>query len=330
MGGFAIDHKHFFFDNNFLSVLCKDPHGQKIQKWNESLKSHGIVREQRLAKFLATPFVMLESIGINVKSLTIPKIDIPDNLLKSGQVEELKHYLYDKAYQRYSEHPELQANKIKDRVGVQKRHFTEFGADFFEEVVGYNSQTENFQKSIYQTLAFDYLQKFNYPGELHNEALASFTVDILRGPGHGWNLSQARLIYGRWSQIGPGLLARNEITQDEFDRVNREEYCYRPSSDLVDTEITHFSTVGWYENGQLHPVVCFTCDPSVKTKFRAALYRFLVQDALVKAKEIEKRNESVIPFKLFEPRHGMICICCRNTGEITDVIDVGETDEIII
>ncbi len=125
------NYRHFYIDSNFFWVLCKDPKGEKIKNWNESLKQFKIVPNEKMVHFIGTPFMLLEAIGSPHRKIQISAPKIPEQLLKSGSIEELKKYLYDHAYNVFSGQQLLQPEEILEAVKKTDELWNRIWSKFF-------------------------------------------------------------------------------------------------------------------------------------------------------------------------------------------------------
>ncbi len=311
----------FLFDNNFLSVLRKDASGKKIERFNQSILEKKIIPGPTKAESLVSPFTLLEVIGSPHKQIRLPRLVPPKELLVPEKVEDLKHFLFDGAFNYYSTHPDLSRDEIKAAVDVERTKGTAFGKQLFEETIAHNTDRTGFENRLYQALAFDYIQRFQYPAPIEDYVVASFLGDITRAPSHDWNISWARIIAYGWKRISPELERTGQVTAAERYKVKKRGYCFKSHTDLLDTEVIHYASVGWLANGEMHPVICFTCDASLeKTHFRMALYKTLANQAEEALVGVEERTGKKLPFTPIPLRSGTIAICSNQTGEVLHIL----------
>ena len=254
----------YYFDNNIFWLLCKDRDGKKVDAFNESLIEHKIVHSPKTVELLASPFTLLESISSPHRDIAPPKIQIPSDLIEKADTEDIKEFLLERSILYYSEQPSLKREAILASVENQFEYGTVFGKKLFKSVIAHNTQSTSFEKNIYQALAFDYIQKYPYPRSIMAKMISSFAVDVFRSASYGLNISWARTIYSTWNSFDPEQLKKFQISLEDVKQIQKEKYCFKFNSDYMDTELTHFSTVGWNQNVDLHPVICFTGDPIEK------------------------------------------------------------------
>jgi hypothetical protein len=309
---------HFYFDNSFFWCLSKDATGAKVKKINESLEEFNIIKGQQDITIIASPFTLLESIGIS--KIPMPQITPPANLLDKNCIEELKFFLSEQAYIFFSQQEKLKLESIIKATEEQQKFGSDFGKMLFNDVIAHNVQQEGFAEKIYQHLALDYIHKFKYPDHILESVSESFIADILRSTCIGWNASQARLISMAYNKLSLIYLSEGAITEEDHQNILDKDYCFKLTSDLMDTELTHIATVGWGEKESQYSTVCFTIDPPNKVKFRLLIYSILAQIAYdtVKNEDDKKR----LPFEYVEMKTGIVCICCNKTGEILEKIEV--------
>lgn len=312
----------FLFDNNFFWALCKDRTGKKISCFNEALAKTKVISGRVNVEFLFSPFTLLESIGSPHRGIPSPRTEPKPHLLTSKMIPELFAELYEQAYDYYSHHPSISCEVIKEKVAEQRNYGSSFGRDFFEKVIAHNTKREGFESSIYSALALDFIQTYQYPPHLQDDVITTFIDHIVRMPSHGLNVSWARVIDPAWKRNADDFERHGLISKADRRKVRDEDYCFKRTTDMVDTEVTHYATVGWYFESQLHPVVCFTSDlVSEKIKFRIGLYKFLAGQIETFLTDKEKAGNA-LPFKRIPLAAGRVAICDQQSGDILEVISV--------
>lgn len=315
-----LNSSRFYLDNNIFWALAKDHKGKKLDQFSRSLVEFKVIDSPRSVELLASPFSLLESIGSPHRRIEPLQIELSKELLKAGDPEDIKEFLLNSSISYFSKIPSLGLNSLQDAVEEQSNFGTEFGRDLFKRVISNYTRSSSFEEYIHQALAFDYIQKYPYPKEMIQRMVTSFAVDAFRAPGQGYNICWARIIGHLWNSIEPKDFKRYQISKEDDLKVKREDYLYKFNSDLMDTELTHISTVGWCADEKLHPVICFTSDPPEKVKFRIAIYKALLSSAEERISKIKEE----IPFKPIPFQPGFVAICEHRSCRILEVFDVSQ------
>ena len=118
--------------------------------------------------------------------------------------------------------------------------------------------------------------------KLHVDAeLLRCTVYYLQ---QGYNVAFTKLVksffIGIKNELKEELLSKNPgITTNNVDRLFEKvekSLSLKASSDLVDTEIIHFATIGWNTSNDFLGVECFTCDNYEDLKWRVIMYKTII------------------------------------------------------
>lgn len=296
---------HFILDTNVRMKLV-GKHGHKFQQnLDTSSVVNGIYKEPRQIQFLPTPFSYLETCGFTESELTIPSYN---GEVSFDDIEEAKARLFTYAYEVYSANPLFSAKELQERLYRQKLKIDRKFHAIFTASIEVDFTKWNFEGLVRNALSWDFMTSYSYPKNVRDSFITSFIVDTIRGLDYESNYSNARALYWTWLDIRNELIARDELTRRQAKRISRRYFHFRRIGDLVDTEIVHFAVSGFNKDGKNHPVVCFTCDPIYKVKFRLSLYRDLIKMAHETATRLnnEKRN---VPFRIRSYSEGYVCVC---------------------
>lgn len=316
-------YNHIYFDTNFFSLMRTDS-GSKINVFNDSCAKFKILKKDYQP--VVTPFLFLETIGLPMKSVGLPNVKCDLKITSIDDLDIYKNEIFEQAYNFYSTHKILSKENITEYVNAQHYRGSEFGKKLFSDIISVNTQIEKFDHQIHWALAYDYIQKhLNYPKNFRDILIHSCLFDLGRSSVRNLNISQARVIKHVWDKHVDLFVKNRDITKSQKSMIKKREYCFKTTSDLVDTEITHFANIGWLIKNEYHPVMCVTCDDNIeKIKFRLGLYK----------SQVKSLHESLIdisnqPTHNFRFQEGAVVVCSRQTGEIKEIIELEQLNTIL-
>ena len=117
---------------------------------------------------------------------------------------------------------------------------------------------------------------------------------------------------------------------DSYQRKIMEDFIsnaqYHEGKDLMDTELIHMTTIGYFNEGKRHPVYAYTCDDYEKVLSRIFIYKFILEGIFKMIKqevEIRKNQDIINQIENYSIAEGKI-VCLNHDIQIEKVLDVKE------
>lgn len=306
---------HFAFDTNILWKICKSDIA--YHAWSQGMASHRLTPEDGIWGTVPRPFLFIETLGIKPG---FPNITLPASFCgMDADPESIKRHLYTQALAHYKALPALSAKSLAKEYYSQRERATLAGQrlldDFFLRVV----KTKGFEVPIQSHIAMNFVNAYIVPEQIKGRFRNSIEVDIFRSLGEHRNINQTRVLELSWDYWIPTLIKRGLMTLETVERISKSLEL-KKARDLGDTDIVHLPVLGFSQDNVVHPVTVFTADPPQKIKDRIYVFKTLAAVIYDKLAEIAKLNPA--PFPLLQPVHGNVVLCDKDTGAISEVVDV--------
>jgi hypothetical protein len=314
---------HVYYDVNFIDCLSKKRDAEVLANFNNELKRIKIVKKGTLVNHLATPFLMLEAIGLEDIPHPSPQIEVPKKLATLEKTREFYEYLYTATLDFFSNQIELAPSSLIEKARRQKMHLSEQGEAIFEIYVD-NNFRRGFERSVYTQLTWDYVCKYDYPKKILRKAHMEIAISILDSIETKQNISSARIVKKMWDQMM--AKPREGLAEADRDRI-KKAMRQKNHKDYVDNELIHFAVVGCHHQGKLHPVHCFTTDSADKVRDRAFAFKAVFQFLSDTVRDAKRDGLKTRFKKIPKCKNGMIHVCDKR-GIILESINVGSLDSL--
>lgn len=289
--------KNVIIDSNVFGTLFNNNTPDNFDKFELFLKSN--LNDE--VRFCSTPLGNMEKIGIQ-----IPKLDLtlPDNVpdgdydprsaQKFGKkVCDTLSYIRLEAKSHYEKY--ISENILKERFEDQKNNYWKNSPksnEWLLRILPIENQYKVIAHDLIELLPVDYQHGYaQFPKEMFAPALSMSIMAMLVEylgvpPQNPRNVVLGRLFKKMWlDRIRSG----DKVPEEEVEKFH-SAMKYRNSEDFVDLEITYFTLLGYFIDGEYQSTYSITSDPVEKVKRR-----------LFVVKEILNSLNNDIYKNLFEP-----------------------------
>ena len=332
---------YMYIDQNLNQALFRTENRYKgnLEKFWKQVSDLGLNDESN-RESIPTAFSFLERIGLKINVQKYQKVKIQDSLV--GQIVSSQNkikcldikakktivskdkvkFIQERSmesknkiqllYECYK-HLEFKFKKIinKEKMNKEKKFTMRYIIKLLEEqkskgVNDYYYKTFNKKNLsiIKENLTLDRIFNYDFPKQIKADMYCFFLPFILKQLGNNSNFPFTRIS----NKIYEFIIKKNELNQRQKECINKITKSRYHGKDLMDTELIHFATIGYYCDKERFPVNCYTLDGCEKLYDRVSLYKSSLKGILdfvmqneeeSERKKIEKiRSHHFIPGKI--------------------------------
>jgi hypothetical protein len=296
-------------DTSFTSNTCK---AGKEKEWNLALESISKV----LPDFETTPYKtcvtslwLLEHIGLgqfreqNKANLTIKKsyldflnehnydYELAAHSMINAVRLQVEKFYRDKLSARFLSHTAIKS--------VQKFPYHHLAVSIKTEIKMFRNNLENhdYYNFLIWDLVGDTLLRYPYVSIRNiSKEMSSIAANFYSHVYH--KLAKTYISYRqdkKYNFSGFGLFhSIQDFWNLILDPNTSKSSLLRTWDDMVDSELIHFANLGWFENGNLHPVLVITCENNRKISERIQIHKDTISNLNALGYSLESKKGCII------------------------------------
>jgi hypothetical protein len=313
----------FLFDNSVYRPLVRSGNGVALENFNLSISNHKILNKisYEHINYSLTPFSIMEALGIVIPD---PKIKLPKEISTEKTYDKAFNFIKKEAEKYYSNLNLITQDKLLQKAKEQSE-FTSFQAKSIEKIFIQNPlEIESFFEYFIQSLVFDYVCKYEFPGEIQKIVFNEILIPtFFMNENVTSRFSKFRIVKRLWDNSYHGLEKSTKFPKGYIKSLN-DSMKLKRNKDFLDCEIIHFSCIGDCVEGKFNTVFSFTQDEKSIVVNRIIVYKSMINLFLNHVSDEYYNHKKVI---INDWRQGMI-IFCNKEGSFIDSIDVSNIETI--